>query len=153
MRVVVESKSTHSLPLPLTAEAIIARFNNGSISEESEDEARQKERERDRKHVTCTIGCNDSIEKSRLTRDSRKYKGFSSLKPFLCQIYWGFISSTLDCKLAAFRLEPTSRRMVAARYRLYFHLLKQSNGMLHRDSILRNGLVITRTIQEWIRLL
>lgn len=56
VRIIVESKSTHSLPLPMDAREVIRRFKNGRMNAVSKDRRVLEGRGRDKLHVADTIG-------------------------------------------------------------------------------------------------
>ena len=56
VRMVVEDKGTHSLPLPMQLTKVFERFSNGRVDSVLSDDAIQAEQERDRLCVTDTIG-------------------------------------------------------------------------------------------------
>ena len=57
VRLIVEAKSTHSLPLPMTAAQVIARYENGKISGDAASTSEEEQqRIRDKLYVSDTIG-------------------------------------------------------------------------------------------------
>lgn len=52
----MEAKSTHSLPLPMTAAQVITQYENGKISGDAASTSEEEQRIRDKLYVSDTIG-------------------------------------------------------------------------------------------------